>query len=319
MKRRPPKRQCGVALLTVLLVVFLAALTAASLAELQQLAIRRHTLLAHQRQARLYTLGGEQWAALILRRDRKDNPIDHLGEAWATLKPVLEVEGGVLSGAIADQQSLFNLNNLVDQDGKRDPNMVAVLQRLLELLELDPALAGAILDWIDPDQEQTDPGGAEDSIYLVQTPPYLAANRPFQNRSELRLVRGFDAASYAKLAPYVTALPQGTRLNVNTAPTLLLAALSRRLDPGELEGALAQRRRRGFTTLQEFLGAAKLADPVIRDQNLLPNYLDVASQYFRVRIEAQVGDGRALLTSLLARDPESGNVRVLWRAYADEE
>lgn len=102
----------GVALITVLLIVFLASMTAISLAMVQQIAIRRSTVLQHQQQARLYTLGIEQWAGLILMRDRQDNSVDHLGEEWANLPPTLPVDQGVLSGKIRDLQGCFNLNNL---------------------------------------------------------------------------------------------------------------------------------------------------------------------------------------------------------------
>ncbi len=110
--RRAGRRHAGVALITVLLIVFLASVTAASLAALQQLAIRRGTVLQHQQQARLYTLGVEQWAMLILARDRKRNETDHPGEQWANLPPALPVKDGVLSGRIRDLQGCFNLNNL---------------------------------------------------------------------------------------------------------------------------------------------------------------------------------------------------------------
>jgi type II secretory pathway component PulK len=39
---------------------------------------------------------------------------------------------------------------------------------------------------------------------------------------ELYRVRGFDAATVAKLLPYVTALPVHTAINANTAPEALL-------------------------------------------------------------------------------------------------
>jgi len=98
--------------MTVLLIVFLASLTATSLATLQQIAIRRSTILQHQQQARLYTLGAEQWARLILIRDWQENKIDHLGEEWANLPPALPAGKGLLSAKIRDLQGCFNLNNL---------------------------------------------------------------------------------------------------------------------------------------------------------------------------------------------------------------
>jgi general secretion pathway protein K len=105
-------RHSGVALITVLLIVFLASMTAISLAMVQQIAIRRSTVLQHQQQSRLYVLGIEQWAGLLLMRDRQDNAKDHPGEEWANLPPALPIENGVLSGKIRDLQGCFNLNNL---------------------------------------------------------------------------------------------------------------------------------------------------------------------------------------------------------------
>ena len=106
------RSQTGVALITVLLIVFLASVTATSLAALQQIAIRRSTVLQHQQQARLYTLAIEQWAVLVLARDSQQNETDHLHEEWANASSALPVTEGVLSAQLRDLQGCFNLNNL---------------------------------------------------------------------------------------------------------------------------------------------------------------------------------------------------------------
>jgi general secretion pathway protein K len=360
--------QTGVALVTVLLIVFLAAIAATSLATMQQLAIRRGAVLQHQQQARLYTLGAEQWAGLILMRDRHENTIDHLGEEWANLPLALPVEGGVLSGQIRDLQSCFNLNNLwqpapgeqpepspdnqqdspapqdddqdQDQDqagdgetaqstppaakpqaGSRNPqpgkgslnkSQIKILQRLLTYLELKPELAQAIADWIDPDPDILFPDGAEDSDYTVLNPPYLAANRPFASVSELRLVKGVDREAYDKLAPVVCALPPGTPLNVNTAPAQVLAALAEGVEPAELERPNDGQPAQNHENVDDFLNAAKLT--VDAPTKAL---LGVSSEYFSLRAEARVGDGRAMLYSTLYRDENS--VRVLRRSFGNQD
>ncbi len=364
-------RQAGVALITVLLIVFLASVTAISLATLQQLAIRRSAVLLHQQQARLYTLGLEQWAAVILARDRQKNEVDHPGEEWANLPPLPPVEGGELSGRITDLQGCFNLNNLwrtapgkqrpernenngnrPAKDGKKQetglqtatgiatsnpspvepkpPNdsapdqpqskqeglnqpQMQVLQRLLESLELKPALAQAITDWIDPNADPLFPNGAEDSDYMVLDPAYLAANRPFTHLSELRLVKGVDQEIYDKLAPYVCTLPPGTALNVNTASVPVLAALSDdRVDTKELERLLETRPAEGYDNVDKFLNAAKLTvNAELKAQ------ISVDSQYFLLRAEARVGDGRAMLYSMLYRDKVG--VRVLRHGFGNQD
>lgn len=370
------RRQAGVALITVLLIVFLASVTATSLAALQQIATRRSTVLQHQQQARLYALGAEQRATLILARDRKQNETDHPGEEWASPLPAFPIEGGAIKGSLRDLQGCFNLNNLwqpaaasatapdggdadpktpseeggeqAEQEreaGEEDtakPNQPAakpkpadstgagdsteaqtgkarlnqaqfqVLQRLLASLELKPELAQAIADWIDPDQDPLFPDGAEDSDYNVQNPPYLAANRPMTSVSELRLIKGMEPEAYDKLAPLVCALPPDTPLNVNTAPARVLAALVEGKDPKELEDLLKNPPADGYANVDDFLNAAKLTvDAQLKAQ------LGVASQHFLLRVEARVGDGRAMLYSILYRD-ENG-VRVLRRGFGNQE
>ena len=359
------KPQTGVALITVLLIVFLASIAAVSLATLQQLAIRRSTVLLHQQQARLYTLGAEQWATIILARDRQKNETDHPGEEWASLPPTLPIEGGTITARLTDLQGCFNLNNVwrpaaggqspaatqSDEDKDKDkdepqdsadseanaesksspakpklpkpaestgnaglePAQIKMLQRLLESLELKPALAQAIADWTDPDPDPQFPDGAEDSDYTVLNPAYLAANRPFLSASELRLVKGVDREAYDKLAPVVCALPPGTPLNVNTARAPVLAVLGEEaLKPADIERLLEDRPAEGYKNVDEFLNAAKLTV-----EAPVKALLSTASQYFLLRAEARVGDGRAMLYSMLYRD-ENG-VRVLRRNFGNQD
>ncbi|MDQ2696254.1 MAG: type II secretion system minor pseudopilin GspK [Pseudomonadota bacterium] len=321
------RRQSGVALLTVLLVVFLAGVAAASLATVQQFAIRRSGLLLHQQQARLYALGGEALAALVLRQDLENDrqqggvAKDHLNEAWATESPVFPIEGGVLSGRIEDLQSCFNLNNLVPEadsgtgtpDDSQAARQRAAFGRLLNTLNLNPDLIDAITDWIDPDQDQRT-AGAEDAVYLSRDPAYLTAGRYLESISELRLIDGIDPEVYDALAPHVCALPPGSTLNINTASSVVLTVLQDDLSEPELKARLETRPAEGYDDVDQFL-----LDFGIDAENSYPKAnLTVASRHFRVRIAAEVGDGRWQLTSVVERD-DQGRVRVLRRTFGNDE
>jgi general secretion pathway protein K len=61
--------------------------------------------------------------------------------------------------------------------------------------------------------------------YLGLEPPYRAANRALTTVDGLARVKGFDAETLARLRPFVTALPQATQVNVNTAPADEMAAV----------------------------------------------------------------------------------------------
>lgn len=322
------RRQSGVALLTVLLVVFLAGVAAASLATVQQFAIRRSGLLLHQQQARLYALGGEALAALVLKQDLENDrqqggvAKDHLNEPWATESPVFPIEGGVLSGRIEDMQSCYNLNNLVPAtdsttgtppDDSQIAQQRAAFGRLLNTLDLNPDLMDAIADWIDPDQDQRT-AGAEDAVYLSRDPAYLTAGGYLESISELRLIDGIDPEVYAKLAPHVCALPPGSTLSINTASPEVLTLLQDGLSVAELKAKLETRPAEGYDDVDQFL-----LDFGIDAENSYPkSNLTVASRYFRVHVAAEVGDGRWQLTSVVERD-DQGQVRVLRRTFGNDE
>ena len=312
-------RQQGVALLTVLLVVFLATVAATALATLQQRSIQRSALLQHQQQARLYTLGAEQWAAAILARDRDDNAVDHLGEDWAALPPALPVDGGMLTGRIEDLQGRFNLNNLIRTDAATgqqsvDTDRLQQLQRLLRYLDIDavevPRIAAAIVDWVDDDREVYFPDGGEDSEYVGLTPGYQTANQPLLDTSELRLIRGIDTEIYDKLRPYVTALPTGTAINVNTAPAAVIATLADSLDLTQIEAVIDEREQQEFEDIAEFIAQLQLESDTIATGTL-----SVASDYFLIQVEAEVGEARARLTSVLSR---SGDGQIMSRAFGND-
>ena len=46
------------------------------------------------------------------------------------------------------------------------------------------------VDWLDEDIDPRPNSGAEDDYYMLQNPPYRAANRLMASASELRLVKG---------------------------------------------------------------------------------------------------------------------------------
>ena len=302
------ENQYGVALLTVLLVIALASLTAVQLASSQQFSVRRSELLLHRQQAKQYLLGAERWALAILIRDRNANDTDHADEDWATIPPALPVSGGVVSGQLSDLQARFNLNNLLTPEGSIDDRQLQVLSRLLAQLELPEGIAQAVADWLDDDQQIRFPDGAEDSDYLLATPSYLAANRELADPSELRLIKGVDAETYAKLVPFISTLPGHVPININTASPELLAALDPALDSTGAEHLIAERESQAFASVVDFLAATGLEEPQIRHEDIA-----VGSAYFLLRAQASVGSASAQLSSVLRRD--SQGLGVIMRSF----
>ena len=306
------RRQRGVALLTVLLVVAIVTVISATMIARQQLLIRTTGNQQLSRQAWHYALGGEALAQIILEQDFKvaganpREPIDHLGEAWARPLPVFEIEHGEIAVRIEDPSARFNLNSLMQGE---QPNEQAVEQfrRLLQRLEISPIYADRLLDWLDSDQQTRGEYGAEDSAYLGLLPAYRAANQPLQDVSELRLLFAMTEAEYRKLAPYISALPSTAKLNVNTASPLVLSTLGDGLSVDAAMSLVDGRGQNGYQQLADFL-----AQPALSGMTAQGGGLAVGSQYFQVRSEVRVAERRQVLLSTLQRD-NKGKVWVLQR------
>lgn len=301
-RHRPPRpsRQTGVALLTAMLIAAIATVAAVAMAARQQLDMRRTGNVLDTDQAYLFTLGVESWAKEILARDRRDGEVDHPEEDWATILPPIEVEGAVVAGRIEDMQGRFNINNLLDAEGRASEDDVQRFRRLLATLELDEGLADAVVDWIDGDLEPRFPNGAEDTIYLGMAPPYRAANALMESPSELLLVNGFTPEIYAVLAPYVTTLPARTPININTASAPVLMALTEGITESDATQLIDERGEKGYQTVEDFL-----AHPLLKERRQNIASIAVSTSYFMIHAHARFERSQVDLHSLVARSSEA--------------
>jgi general secretion pathway protein K len=312
--RRSLRRQRGVALITAVLMVALATMLAVDVGFRGFLDQRRSGTLFSLDQGYEVALGAEAWAADFLKKDQQQSKTDHFGETWARPLPPLPIEGGTVEGRLEDMQGRFNLNNLIHADGTTNAAAVQQLERILAMLEIEPKWATAMADWIDQDVQPGFPDGAEDSVYTGQNPPHLTANMPITRASELLVLPGFGPERFARLKPYVAALPVGTPINVCTAPGVVLDAFSEdsrefSLNPEDL----AKRRKDAcFPTLEELRGS--LGDEIY---NKVKNSLTESSNYFRSTVWVTIGTTQFTLYSLLARGG-TGSIRPALRSFGSE-
>lgn len=300
------RRQQGLALITAMLVVAIAATTAAYLSLDQQIWLRQAQNLSDRAQAEVVRAGALEWAITILAKDAKDNQTDDRTDNWAKPLPALAVEGGQVTGLITDAQGLFNINNLV-RGGKSSPPDTGAFRQLLLSLSIDPNLTDAVVDWIDADSD-TQAYGAEDLDYLQMKSPYRAANQPMQSIDELRLVRGFTVEIVDKLRPWVTAIPQGSEINVNTAPKEVLGALFYTLPASAIEQIVAQLPYKDQAELvKKIQGLATGTEP----SKAFSPY-GIKSSYFEVTVETRFGRYQRTTQALIHRGVDDSTSRVLW-------
>lgn len=314
------RHQRGVALLIALLAVALAVILIASLLDRGELAFARTRNALRGEQAIAYSEGLEAYAAQVLMRDNEQDPgLDSLSDVWAIPFPPQEVPGGSISARMSDLNGCFNLNNLSSELAGAQRNAWRKrLRNLLVALELDPALGGAIVDWIDADSDIDSEGGAEDNAYLAQSVPYRTANRMLAHVSELRLVRGISGEVYARLAPEVCALPPGTSLNLNTASVALLMSLDSRMT-ATLAERIRQKGQAHWPDAQAALNEAAGQGVNIPSADQVG--LGVTSSYFLARGEITLDGVPFAFSSVLERANGSsrGGVHVLARSRGAED
>ena len=300
----------GVALITALLITALAASVASNLAWDNALDVRRTMVMLYRDQAIQVAVGSEGWVRSILTDDLAQTQNDHLGEVWATEIPALPIDSeavqGQIFGKIEDLQGRFNVNNLIDGSGQLDQAAFDQFERLLAILDLDPRLAGVIVDWLDPDQDETVPDGAEDPLYSGFTPAYRTADMSISNITELAAVDGMDRGSFEILLPHVIALPGRTQINVNTATVAVLQSLGPNIDLGTAEGLLEMRENGGFP---DFSGVfAPLLSP-----ELVP-WITENSSFFQLKAVVQIDTVRVSLFTVLHRNSTTGAVSPILRS-----
>lgn len=307
--------QRGVALITVLLVVAIVTVVCAGMIARQQLSIRGTANQAQARQAWHYALGGEVLAQSILRRDLQASgqgtglpAVDHLLEPWAMPQPAYDLDEGLgrVQIRIEDLAGRFNLNSLV-QEQQANAAAVAQFRRLLLRLQITEPYAERLVDWLDSDQQPTGEQGAEDNAYLLLDPPYRTAGSRMEDLSELRLLLGMRDEDFQRMAPYVTALPADTPLNVNTASAMVISSLADSLSPSAAESLVKIRQAAPFRDTASFM-----AQPALSGVQLQGTNIAVTSQFFQVTSEVRLADRRLALVSQIRRQ-EDGEIRVMKR------
>jgi general secretion pathway protein K len=319
-RRAPPRAQRGIALLVAVLLVALGTILAAAIGYESAMTFRRGAATYAFDQSLLIAQGAEALAAYGLRQIRASDPTHtYPGQGWDKPFGPLEVVPGVmLEASLEDLQGRLNINNLVDREGTPNKDYVAAFTQLLEMLGLETKWTGYLVDWIDADLVPQNPDGAEDSVYMGQTPPYRTANRYITSISELLALPGFGRDRYLALAPYVSALPWGTKINVCTAKDKVLDAF---LGPGHTEfsadpGALAKNRTASsgcFPTLSNYQAAFNAQSW----QKSMVNYFSQSSSYFRLTSYVTIGSTEFSVYSLMYQDATNA-VRPIQRSFTPE-
>ncbi|MGB9082253.1 MAG: type II secretion system minor pseudopilin GspK [Desulfuromonadaceae bacterium] len=256
-------------------------------------------------QASILAESGVTGAAALLNVGLANQTYTSLSDRWATpLK--LEDEAGSLEITISEESSKININDLLIQ-----PKTLEALQRLGTRLQLPGEIWSAVADWVDSDDLPRS-GGAESSYYSTLKPPYKARNNKLLTLTELSLVRGVTPEVLGKLRPYLTTFSEEansplSRININTAPKEVLAALDELVDDRMAEQIIEERRLLPFKSPGE-LSRVPGMDKII---NNLTARITTKGNLFRITSVARVKDSVRTVEAVVRL---SGEV-LSWQEY----
>ena len=325
--RKPNER--GAALLTVLLLVAVMSVVAATALERVALATRMTGNGGAIDQARAYADAGTQIARMRIGDLVASNPARiTLAGGWMGTPQSIPVPGGIATARVTDGGNCFNLNSVVTGESEASlkvrPIGVSQFQALLQALGVDArqaqGAAAGLADWIDSDSV-AQPGGAEDETYAQAPRPYRAANRMMVDASELRAVNGITPAIYDLARPWVCALPVTdlSPININTLlPTQ--APLFAMLLPGQLSVAqarqlLAQRPPDGYGSTVQFWAMPSLSG--LSPMTEVAEQVKLTTGFFEVDVSVNVGGTQLVERALIdARENPATIVRRSWGAGA---
>ncbi len=334
--RSSTNKQQGLALITVLFIFALVSLLAVSMQKRQVASMTQAGATFSRTQAMLLAISAEDIAKAFLKldadRDANDGKWDTAVELWN------QPFNTVLSGAeifinIRDLQGLFNLNSLAPVTSVDDAELARTrFERLLSNLTL-PSEASAS-DIATEAKGWFDSNSSNSSNYQNLTPPYSASHSAFSHPSELMLLESVNRETYLVIEPYVTALPFGTPLNVNTTHEHVLQAWDAQLELADAKAVVGEVRAGScglevradhvFKEVTDFFNndhIAKLSDKTKNPNNKWnPDVFTVSSQYFsvftQIKIKNDSGNTELILESIIKRDMEDKFIGVVYRDFS---
>ena len=304
------KRQRGAALLAAMLTVALVATFAAGALWQQWRAIEIEGAERQRTQARWLLTGALDWARVILREDARasdaSTPTDHLAEPWAvplqearlssflaalpdgtgnTVDDNTLAQQVLLSGQITDAQGRMNVNNLL-QGNQLNSRSVIAFERLFNALDVPITQLNLLTQGLIAAQRQSN-----DAPVMPQRVAQLGW-------------LGLSPQALQVLTPYITLLPAGTPINLNTASVPVLYASVPNLSLSDAQRLVQLRERQHWATVDAFQKA--LGRPIGIDTSHSVN-----SRYFEVFGQLRMPQTILQERSLLQR--EGQELKVLWR------
>jgi len=241
----------------------------------------------------------------VLQQDQSNGRIDSLSDSWAKPLPQTALDQGTVSGTITDEQGKFNVNWLTNPDDQlaRD-----AFDNIMAGLGLPLSMADAIEAFV------SNQGPKNRASFQTLETPTSPLSGPILLLDQIRTIPEVSQDAFARLHPFVSALPGGTQLNVNTASERVLGAMLPQLTTGQMAALLRRRSTTPFETLEILVD--ELDIDTVDEQNpdaVDPGRFSVSSEWFAVQSRARVHGREAGRHFMIRRDNDRATVAIEWR------
>ena len=124
--------------------------------------------------------------------------------------------------------------------------------------------------------------------------------------SELLSLNSVDTYIYKTLKPFVTALPVKTRINVNTADSIILLSLDNGMTKNDVQRLIIERVPSGFSDIPSSFKSLLLPKNLTNISN--------NSNYFQLKLMIRIDTVTMTMFSSIRRD-QNGNTSILMRSF----
>ncbi|MDQ5986797.1 MAG: hypothetical protein CSYNP_02530 [Syntrophus sp. SKADARSKE-3] len=249
---------------------------------------------------------------------------DALNEDWASPgkiagKADMLFGAGALQVLIEDESGKIPIHRL--WDGKvLNTTVCDLMARLLKQPEFGlkdkdvDDILDSLKDWMDADDIVTG-GGAETPYYAALAKPYAAKNGPLDCIEELMMIKGITREIYEGtkdrpgLRQLLTIYGDG-RININTAPALVLRSLSPAMTVERAQKMDEYRRTPGLD-----LSSPDWYRKVVSGVDLNSQLTKTQSNVFRIVSEGRTGSMVRSIESVVMRSSDGRTMTILtWKA-----
>lgn len=262
--------------------------------------------------------------AMAAIRDVNDLTQDPRFAKLRTGDQTFPIGDGACTLTITGESGRLNVNRLRDKQGRLDRTRIEQFLRLIDLVNqrdtgakrIGYGIVPAVIDWIDRDDEITrlpfvsrDNQGAESRHYATRQPTRRCKNRPVDAVEELLCVKGITPEAFEALRDFLTTTGDG-RININTAPKLVIQCLSEQMDPALAQMIVQQRRTKPFDSVAELKDVPGMTDNIyLAIKNTVA--ANPTERHYRVITRGTVGNRTCEVQATLRRNTQGGNVDIV--------